>query len=123
MTENASIGEKKKTEDNPNSSAKIGLIISYPFQFYVYKNIYERIKNQAEFIIDLGTFYPIRQPDNLLETITKLLHKHNVFFRILHYEDYYYSLYQKKFFSRYDLLVSLWERGCLKLKCNISKKR
>ena len=89
------IGEKKY-EDNPNPEAGVGFIIFYPFQYYVYKNIYKHLDN-SEFVIDLGAFFPNRQPDQLIEDIVELLRKRGVRYRILYYSDYYYENYLESF--------------------------
>jgi CDP-glycerol glycerophosphotransferase (TagB/SpsB family) len=113
---------EKKYTDNPNPSANVGFIICYPFQFYVYKNIYKHIAN-SEFIVDLGVFFPSKQPSELADEIISLLKAKNAKYRILYYSDYYYYSYRESFFSKYDTLVSLWERGCINFACNIEKKK
>lgn len=114
---------QKMFHDNPNPNAKIGFVIFYPFQFYVEKNIYKHLKDDAEFIIDLGVFFPVEQPHELLMSIVTLLNKVNAHYRILYYEDYFYQEYLERFFFQYKVLVSLWERGCLELDCNVVSKR
>ena len=52
--------------DNPNPQADIGFVVFYPFQFYVLKDIYKHLEGRSEFIIDLGAFFPVRQPESLL---------------------------------------------------------
>jgi CDP-glycerol glycerophosphotransferase (TagB/SpsB family) len=115
--------KQQRYKDNINPNAKIGFIIFYPFQFYVQKNIYKHIKDESEFIVDLGAFFPVEQPVSLIEDIVILLEKHNVFFRILYHEDYFYRKYLENFFSKYKVLVSLWGRGCIKLNCNLDKRK
>ncbi len=113
---------KKKYKENPNDKAEIGFVIFYPFQFYVYKNVYKHFDN-AEFIVDLGAFYPIDQPDQLDKDIVSLLRKQKVYFRVFYYEDYLLKTYTEKFFSKYRTLVSVWERGCYLLACNADKRK
>jgi CDP-glycerol glycerophosphotransferase (TagB/SpsB family) len=113
---------EKKYKDNPNPNANIGFIICYPFQFYVYKNIYKYLNN-SEFIIDLGIFFPKQQPSRLVEDVVSFLRAKNVNYRILYYHDYYYNKYLEDFFSKYNTLVSLWERGCINFACNLDKKK
>ncbi|HPN96402.1 MAG TPA: CDP-glycerol glycerophosphotransferase family protein [Candidatus Moranbacteria bacterium] len=115
--------KQNKYKENPNPQAKIGFVIFYPFQFYVFKNVYKNISQEAEFIIDMGAFFPIKQPEELLDDIYALLKKNGVFFRILHFEDYYSEAYLKDFFQNFSALVLLWNRGCYQLTCNASKKK
>jgi len=115
--------EQKRYQDNPNPNAKIGFVLFYPFQFYVQKNVYKHLKEEAEFIVDLGAFFPVEQPEDLINDIISLLKKHNVYYRILYYDDYFYTSYLEDFFSQYEALVSLWVRGCVKLRCNINRKK
>jgi CDP-glycerol glycerophosphotransferase (TagB/SpsB family) len=115
--------KQPRYKDNVNPYAKIGFIIFYPFQFYVQKNIYEHIKNESEFIVDLGAFFPVEQPSSLVMDIVTLLEKHKVFFRIIYHEDYFYAKYLESFFSKYKVLISLWGRGCVKLNCNLGKRK
>jgi hypothetical protein len=114
---------KERYIDNPNPDAKIGFVVFYPFHFFVVKNIFKHLENKAEFIIDLGAFYPIKQPVDLLEKILEVLEKNKVFFRILYHDDYLYSHYLEKFFEKYEVLVSPWLRGSLSLACNIPRKK
>lgn len=99
--------------DNPNPQADIGFVVFYPFQFYVLKDIYKHLEGRSEFIIDLGAFFPVRQPESLLLATVGLLQSHKVKYRILWYSQYYSSENLEDFFSRYRGLVAMWERGCL----------
>lgn len=110
----------RQFKDNPNPKAKFGFIICYPFQFYVYKNIYKYLE-EAEFIVDLQVFYPVRQPADLVEDLINILTKNKAYFRIFHYEDFPNQSYADNFFSRYTTLVSVWEWNCIKLGCNKDK--
>ncbi len=105
--------QAKHIQSNP--SARIGFVLSYPFQYFIYKNIYKHIYKVSEFIVDLGSFYPKEQPTELLMEIVSLLQKEGVHYKILYYEDYLYRKYLDSFFSKYDLLVGVWERGCINL--------
>lgn len=101
--------------DDPNPNADVGLVVFYPFQFYVLKDIYKHLEKRSEFIIDLGAFFPVRQPETLLQATLDLLRKHKVKYRILWYTSYFSSENLNDFFSRYRGLVAMWERGCLTL--------
>jgi len=107
--------EQIKIKDNPNKNAKIGFVLWYPFQFYVYKDVYKHLSDQAEFIVDLGAFFPVKQPENLIKSIHHILKENNVFYRFLNYDDYFSDEGLSSFFSRYVALVSLWKRGCMNL--------
>lgn len=101
--------------DNPNPNADIGFVVFYPFQFYVLKDIYWQLESRSEFIIDLGAFFPIRQPANLLRATLDLLRAHSVKYRILWHPTYYSEESLRDFFLQYKGLVAMWERGCLTL--------
>jgi len=117
--------EKKtqKYQGNPNPKAKVGFVIFYPFQYFVFKNVYENLSEESEFIVDFGAFFPTKQPEELTNDVISLLLKENVHFRILNYDDYYYVLFLEKFFDKYSSLVSLWHRGCVSLNCNLNRKK
>lgn len=93
--------------------AKIGFVIYYPFQFYVYKNVYEHLRDEAEFIVDLGLYFPTRQSDDVLPSIERLLQSHGARYRVLPFETYYARAAVEQFLSQYDTLVSVWNRGCV----------
>src|SRR3989344_6722943 len=107
------LSTQKIIKDNPNPNAKIGFVIFYPFQFYVFKNIYKHLAEEAEFVVDGGRFFPMEPPAGLLEDCLPLLRKHGVHFRILHFENYNNSGYLADFFSKYKVLIGLWRSGCL----------
>lgn len=102
---------------------KIGLVMFYPFQYYVLKDIYKHLGNEAEFVVDLGAFFPVRQPASLRDAIIGLLQKSGARYRILEHEAYYSAERMDDFFSPYVALVSLWERGCVMHACNRDKKK
>lgn len=101
-------------EWNENENATIGFVIHYPYQFYVYYNIYKQITADAEFIVDLRPL-PASSQAETLEDVISLLQKKKVAYRILFREDYAFPIYLKRFFARYRALVSVWERGCMNL--------
>ncbi|MCW9054817.1 MAG: CDP-glycerol glycerophosphotransferase family protein [Candidatus Pacebacteria bacterium] len=117
------MNKRDVVEDNTNPNAKIGFVIFYPFQYYVYKNVYVHLKDEAEFIVDAGVFFPIEQHHDLVDDLVVLLKKERVNFRILNYSDYHFENYLEDFFSKYETLVSVWHRGCMRLQCNIDKKK
>lgn len=100
-------------KDDPNKQAKIGFVVFYPFHYYVYKNVYKHIRDEAEFIIDLGAFFPTEQPVELAENMVRLLQKENVNFRILYFQNYLEKDGLERFLSKYETLVSVWMRGCI----------
>lgn len=104
--------QNSKYEDRSNLSASIGFVVHYPFHYFVYKNIYKHIEEISEFIVDMGAF-SVEQPPELLSEIILLLEKERVFYRVLNFSDYYYKIYLSSFFKKYNLLVSVWESGCV----------
>lgn len=104
------------TNVRSNPKATIGFVIYYPFQFYVYKNVYKELIHDAEFIIDCGIFHPSEAiGESILEAIVRLLEENNCAYRVLTYNDYKYRLYLESFFKKYTCLISVWERGCMML--------
>lgn len=99
--------------EDSNLNAKIGFVIFYPFHYYVYKNVYRHIKDEAEFIIDLGAFFPTEQESGLMEDMVQLLKKEKVNFRTIHFQDYPKEGYVENFLSKYEVMVSVWLRGCM----------
>ncbi len=106
---------KCRVIEKPNDKADIGFVIYYPFQFYVYKNVYEELASRAEFIIDLSHPFSQKQHDALLRDIVTLLDKHNAPYRILYRSEFIYKRFLRNFFEKYNCLVSVWERGCMAL--------
>ncbi len=104
---------QEKIIENPNPNAKIGFVIFYPFQFYVFKNVYVHLTKEAEFIIDGGRFFPLLPPPGLIDDCIKILTQHGVFFRILKFEDYQRQKYIADFFANYKALIGLWRSGCM----------
>lgn len=111
-----------ESRGNPNPQAKIAFVIYYPFQFYVYKNVYSHLKDEAEFVIDLGAFFPTRQNEDILPATEALLEKHGARYRVLQHEDYYYPRFLERFLAPYDVLISVWQRGCLNTEAAQAKK-
>lgn len=114
--------ERERWCDNPNPKARIAFVICYPFQYYVYKNIYRHL-DDAEFVVDFGVFFPVHQPHALERDIISFLQRKGVYYRILYYSDYFFGEYLRKFFEQYSTLVGVWERGCHLLVCNRNKKQ
>jgi len=109
--------------ENTDSNIKIGFVVFYPFHYYVYKNVYKHIRNEAEFIIDMGAFFPTEQPAELLEDTIHLLQKEKVNFRTLYFQDYLEKGSLESFLSKYVVLVSVWRRGCIVHPCAKEKRR
>jgi hypothetical protein len=119
------LGVKIKTEtgaDKQNPKASIGFVLHYPFHYFVYKNIYKHIEEISEFIVDMGAF-SVEQPPELLSEIILLLEKEKVFYRVLNFSDYYYKKYLSSFFKKYNLLVSVWESGCIAIQATKELKK
>lgn len=103
--------------------AKIGFVIFYPFQFYVFKNIYRELGDIAEFIIDSGRLHSLPQPEEAIGACAKLLEQNGVRYRIFPFEDYFRERNARLFFEPYEVLVSLWWSGSIGLPCNTSRKK
>jgi hypothetical protein len=114
---------KNEVDTNPNPNVKIGFILAYPFQFYVYKNVYKYLFDIAEFIIDTTIHYPFEQPEELIQDLVALLKKNKVNFRIFWHKDRISEERSSEFFSQHKVLVSLWEKGCYMLQCNNDKRK
>lgn len=93
----------------------IGFVIYYPFQYYFYKDIYKSLPDEAEFIIDLCHAFDKAEQAELLCDIETLLIKAGVKYRVIYTEDYERKDYLENFFTRYQCLVSTWEKGCMRL--------
>jgi len=111
------------TSEKRNPNATIAFVIYYPFHFYVYKNVYERLKNDAEFIIDLTLFFPTKQADDVLPAIMQLLDAHGASYRVIGYDDRYDRARLTQVLAPYEVLVSVWLRGCINLPIASTKKR
>lgn len=103
--------------------AEIAFVICYPFQYHVLKDVYALLKDRAEFVIDLGAYFPARQSRELEADLIAILTQAGVRYRILRYEEYFHDTVLKRFFAPYKGIVALWERGCVKLACNASKPK
>ncbi len=95
------------------SGERIGFVIYYPFQFYFYKNIYQQLSSEAEFIIDLCHNYSTQEQQSLLQAILTLIGTINAPYRVIYPTDYLIHGYLEQFFSTTVLLVSTWEKGCM----------
>lgn len=100
---------------------RVAFVIAYPFQFFVLHPIYKALEEEAEFIVDLGAYFPVAQPGALEKEIVELLKRNGVPYRVLSLDDYRYPDYLKKFFADTTAIVSLWERGVVSLACNLEK--
>lgn len=99
--------------DRPNPGAKIAFIIHYPFQYYVYKDAFKHLSDVAEFIVDMGAFYPRRQPPELLRSTIAVLERHQASYRVLDIETYDTEGALQTFLAPYETLVSVWLRGVM----------
>ena len=105
-------------EENPNPKVRIALIIQYPFQYFIYKNIYRHL-SESEFVIE-GTFMKSRVENGftaLRDTIS-FLKRERVYYRIFKNWDT-----AGEFFEPYDTLVTYFSISLLFLPCNASKKK
>lgn len=92
---------------------KISFVVYYPYQWFIYKNIYNKLpKDLCEVIVDLSV-HPQLQDFELRENIVSLLTKESVTFRILEEIDTLNVSYFKDFFKDVEVIVSCWESGCV----------
>lgn len=101
--------------ERQNPKASIAFVLFYPFQFFIFKNVYQYLSEDAEFVVDLGIYFPTHQPASLENDIVALLEKQGVYYRILNYQDYLDPSYLEKFYKKYKAFVSTWIRGCMLL--------
>ncbi len=88
---------------------KISFIVYYPYQWFIYKNVYNKLDpNKREIIVDLG-FQPLLQNKELEQSISALLTENNVSFRTLQHIDFVREKYLEDFFSDVEVIVSCWE--------------
>jgi hypothetical protein len=94
---------------------KISFIVYYPYQWFIYKNIYNSILDiPKEVIIDLSV-HPHLQNEKLEIEIKLLLQNHNIPFRVLRGFNFLDKEYIRDFFSSVEVIVSCWETGCVSL--------
>lgn len=106
----------KLITENPNPKAKIGFFCYKPFHYFVYKNIYKHLKN-AEFIIGDSTNPTIMQNSKELESY--IMNK-GIHWRLLKRNLDRHQ--EKVFYSKYNVLVSLWYSGGIMKEYNRDKK-
>ncbi len=88
---------------------KISFIVYYPYQWFIYKNVYNKLDpTKREIIVDLG-FQPLLQNKDLEQSIVALLTENNVTFRTLQHIDFVREKYLEDFFSNVEVIVSCWE--------------
>jgi hypothetical protein len=92
----------------------IAFIIYYPFQFYIYKNIYKHLLDRSIFIIDLYNFSE-HDEINTFGSIKDLLKKNNIEYKVIKKEEYKISSVTKVLFSDIKVMVSVWGRGCMSI--------
>jgi len=105
-------------EENPNPNATVAFIIRFPFQYYIYKNIYRHLP-KSEFIIDFPFLRTdAEKPYELLQKMTGFLKKEGVYFRT--FRDYEGA---EEFFKPYETLVTYFWIPIMRLPCNKDKKK
>lgn len=101
--------------DNEKEKKDIAFIIYYPFQWFVYKNIYKYLKDRSIFIVDVS-LYDSNDGIPTLKAIISILEENNVPYKILNREDFLLHKYLEVFFEHYKVLVSVWELGCMRIR-------
>lgn len=102
-----------KNHNRPQAQKKISFIVHYPYQWFIYRNIYNKLPaDKREVIIDLNV-NPQIQNDELKETIIALLKQEGVTFRVLERVFYFNDACFRSFFAEVEIIVSCWEFGCV----------
>jgi hypothetical protein len=92
---------------------RISFIVYYPYQWFIYRNIYNEISaDKREVIVDLSA-NPELQDEEVKMSIVSLLQREKVSFRILAGVDRLSGFYFEDFFSDVEVIVSCWENGCV----------
>lgn len=105
---------KMKQENKKN---KVGILIYYPFQYYVHKNIYLGLKKKgvdAYFIIDPTSNFPTRPNEETLEKTRTLLQREGVRFTEFSFDNFFSESLRTNFLQEYNVLISTWWRGIIK---------
>ena len=92
---------------------KISFTLYFPYQWFIYKNIYSQIPDgQREVIVDLSVNH-WAQNGELEKDIFALLQREKVDFRVLERPNCLSKKYFQDFFSDVEVIVSCWENGCV----------
>lgn len=92
---------------------KVSFVVYFPYQWFIYKNIYHKLPaDKREVIVDLNAS-PILQDNEVMESIVSLLGREGVVFRELERAGYFNAAYFSEFFSTVEVIVSCWELGCV----------
>ncbi|MBI2054961.1 MAG: glycosyltransferase [Candidatus Sungbacteria bacterium] len=113
-----SYDEILELSESPRAGATIAFLINYPFQYYIYKNIY-RYLPEAEFVIDAAWIR--RNVDNwqeLLESFASFLQAEKAYFRI-----FTPASKPEEFFAGYEVLISYSRTPPIDFPCNVHKKK
>lgn len=109
-----------KVADNPNLTANIGFVCSYPLHFYVFKNVYRHLPN-AEFIVDPTSTLGVVQSPNLERELYDFFSQQQVHWRA-HNPHTTHQGAGADFFSKYALIVSPQYRAPVSDPYNRDKK-
>lgn len=98
----------------PTEQKQIGFLIHRPFQYFVFKNIYQSLVNRgvkATFIIDPTSSFPNRPDEETMIRIKKLLQDKNVNFVEFSFDHFFSEQFTDNFLSAFSVLVSVWSWG------------
>ncbi len=92
---------------------KISFVVYYPYQWFIYRNIYRQIPaDKREVIVDLSD-NPGLQDEEVRMSIASLLQRESVPFRVLEKVICFNRKLLQDFFTDVEVIVSCWENGCV----------
>ncbi len=92
---------------------KICFVVYYPYQWFIYKNIYFKLPVDLREVIVDSTVHPRLQTEDLKNDIFSLLESDDVNFRVIDSLKYLDKNYVSSLFSNVEVIVSCWEMGCV----------
>src|SRR3989344_5224715 len=96
----------EKPYESPNREAKIAFLIQFPAQYYVHKNVYKHLANDAEIVVDTRTIRKnVSSWQDLLHRFARFLDKEGVSYRFFS-SSRHDAVDLAKFFAQYETIVS-----------------
>jgi glycosyltransferase involved in cell wall biosynthesis len=106
-------------KERPRRNARIAFIITRPFHYYIYKNIYAHLP-EAEYVIDFAGMKAEHENSHAeLRRLTAFLQEEGVHYRIYDLS----RVLPENFFKQYTILVCHYPLYVLELPCNKDKKK
>src|SRR3989338_7038616 len=102
----AAYNAAEKHYGSPNREAKIAFLIQFPAQYYVHKNVYKHLANDAEFVVDTRTIRKnVSSWQDFLHRFARFLDKEGVHYRFFS-SSRHDAVDLAKFFAQYETIVS-----------------